>query len=829
MNNLTHTVAKKKLFAGNVESEAIVTKLMPTTRQRPHSQNNDDSRLDTNLSTLARVTQQTTQSINDVENIFEVLPDTELAMQILVSSIMSPNDMRTPELTWSATGAAVQPEVSAKIIDLLKDYFEKEWGLKEKLQSFLEDALFKTGSYPLMIVPENSLNNVINGTGSLSMESIKSYIDDNNVCSGIGLLGAGAASLKNKKTKQKGPTVKPGLESMFVGPGEISASSRSEIDENVFVTDNYSAVCMPKVAKRARSKLVNQAIGKALGTVSVENDTVSLDEVASMFYERKNTTQKSTLVLKSKDTAGKQPVGHPMDLKLPSDCIITVHAPSDPTDHVGYYVLLDMYGNPISNARDSGYYKELTELQAARNKDTSSNILSHVNDSLFGARSELSVDDIHELQDTYARAMEKDLLERLRNGVYGNDVEISNASEVYRIMFARKCAEMNTQVLYVPAELMVYVAFDYNRSGIGRSLLEKSKMLSSIRSILLFSNTMAAINNSINQRRLNIELGAEDYDPESTVDMIMGEYAKKESGGLPLASTNPMDIIDGIRRAATSVVVTGNPNWPDTKVDVENIEQRNVVVDNLLDESMRDRHLLSIGITPELVDSSTTIDFAVEAINRNLMYNKRIANYQMRAQVFLAEIVSKYSLNSGNLLAEIIRIIQAGVKPGESSVVQDGIDEGIVDEKEAERIGKMSITELIADFFEHLAIELPDPDNTKITNQIEQLENYDRALDKVLEAYFNDEVLTEDGAENARVQVTIFKGYFLRRYVIENNILPEVHEMFDLHSTDPQILASLEKHSKLSKSISDIVNKMTDRNKDESGDSAGDDDTNSRW
>lgn len=45
------------------------------------------------ITTLGKISGKTTNAINNAENTLELLPDVELGMQILVSAILSPNDM----------------------------------------------------------------------------------------------------------------------------------------------------------------------------------------------------------------------------------------------------------------------------------------------------------------------------------------------------------------------------------------------------------------------------------------------------------------------------------------------------------------------------------------------------------------------------------------------------------------------------------------------------------------------------------------------------------------------------------------------------------------
>lgn len=810
-SNITHETSKRKLFGNSVSASAVVKKLTygNTIGARPGDIGDTDS-ITTDMSALHRIAQNTSQSINDVENIFEVIPETELAMQILVSSIMSPNDMRAPELTWSSKQSKLHPSLVEKMVKVLKKYFEGDFGIKDRIQSMLEDALFYTGSYPMMIVPENVLDDLINGNEAVSTESLKSILNETFTCKPTGILGPGLT------TKKKGTSAPISSMEDFLGSSlRTNVATKSIVDPLVNVTDNYGSLRVPAVMAKIRNNNISNNLRNSVNTGSMEGMALTLNQVASTFYERKNIKAKHSITLGKGDSATKASTGHPMDIKVPSDSIITVHVPNNPKEHLGYYLLLDQFGNPISNARDSSYYNELTANNASIKKTAASGIMAHINESMYGSSDTVSADSINQMQVEYGKAMEKDLLERLRNGLYGKNVEIGNANEIYRIMLARSLANMNTQVLYVPAELMTYVAFDYNRMGIGRSLLEKSKMLSGIRSILLFSNTMAAVNNSINSKQINIGLSAEDMEPEATVEMILTEYHKAANAGLPLATTNPMDILDGIRKSATQVAVTGNPNWADTTVSVENLRKDNVVVDSTLEETLRDRHLMSMSITPELIDSSTTIDFAIEAINRNLLFNKRLAMYQAKTQDFVTDYVCKYSINSGTLMAELIEIIKKGEIDEDGQALTDSVAENLMDteDTQAKLEGKPdTYMDYLVDFFDSLRVELPQPDNTKVSNQLETLEAHGQAIDMVLPNYINEDILRESHPDASPETIkAIIKGYLLRNFMSENNILPEVSELFATDGTSTQAIDMLEKHEKTSGGISRVVDGIVKR------------------
>lgn len=842
--------AKVKYFRENPLASAVSTKLVSGRGGYGSRSAADLESIMPTLHTAQQITQGTTQSMNDIDNIFEVLPDTELAMQILVSSILSPNDMRRPELTWSVDGCELPAPLVGSLIEILRNYFEDDYKIKKELPKWLEHALFLTGSYPIAIIPESSLDDLINER-NVSTESIKAQLDANSVPKSLGLLGSQSTSSASKRSM--------GLESLLNSdPMPASYDSKCRVDENVFITDHFGTLKLPELARKITEKRVHSKITQRLNwslgvateslqrTIPEGAARMSLGDIERSFYSNRNVGLKQIAQVKSADQASRATIGHPMAMKLPSDSVIPVHVPSDPQKHIGYFVLLDEFGNPLSNAKQSSYYKEISAMRNAYSgKSANSNTLQHVKTLSAG----LGCPDgtsFYEMSQIYGKALERDLLERLKLGIYGDNVELAHVNEIYEVMVARSLSAKRTQLLYIPSALMLYVAFDYNKLGIGRSLLEKSKTLASIRAILLFSNTMAAIKNSTNQRKITIEIDPEDPEPDRTVEVLMTELAKVQSQAFPLATTHPMDIVNGIRNAATNIVVKGNPLMPEVSVDVEDRAGTRVMVDSDLDEQMKNRFLASLGLTPELVDSSTDIEFAAEIINRNLMFTKRLAIAQEETENFIKDFVSKYTDNSGKLKYDLIKAIQEylaekdkQVEPvlkedGEvfpETMLADAKEQGILRERVENFTAEYTVSEMIQHFLDCLQVTLPRPDDTKLDNQIELMNGYAQALDVVIPYYINQETLEQLLGDNGRdfvePVIQMVRGYFMRDFIAKNNILPELQNLIAKPNIEEEPINILESHIEHANGLAVVIKTLIEKLKAKNNPNDGEEDSDS--
>lgn len=828
--------AKIPYFSQNPVAAAVATKLTPGRSMRGRYKASDIESIIPSLSSAMSISQSTTQSMNDIDNIFEVLPDVELGMQILVSSILSPNDMRRPELSWSAPDTELPGPLVNALIEVVRDYFENDYKIKTELPKWLENALFTTGSYPIAIVPESSLDDLIN-RHSISKESLTEHLDPHAVCKSLGILGnPGRATAKHTL----------GLESLLrpnaVNPDAYKSSFAA--DKLVHVTDNFGALKMPQAA----AKLVDAAIearirvateSQALGRIVKDGDKLTLADVENTLYVNRPSHGANNVVeLKSGDTASRESIGHPLALKLPSDSVIPVHVPGDVEKHIGYFILLDAFGNPLSNAKQSSYYKEIASMKESLRAGASSSILQQTKLLQKGFNCPENA-GFTEMAEIYGKALERDLLDRLRNGIYGENVDIAHVNEIYQVMLARSLSNMRTQMLYVPSSLMLYVAFDYNKLGVGRSLLEKSKTLASIRAILLFANTMAAMKNSTNQRKVKIELDPDDPEPDRTVEILLTELAKVQSQQMLLGTTNPIDITTGIRNAATNIVISGNPLMPEVTMDVEDVAGQRVMVDNDFDESIKNRHLSSLWLTPELVDSATDIEFAAELKNRNLMFSKRTALAQEITESFVAEFVRKFSKASGKLKSDMIKVIRDYFEAKDGSTDETG---GMIDEAKTKEIARTrlkdlaksyTVSEMVDEFINAIKVSLPKPDDTKLTNQMQLLDGYTDALDKVIPHYINEDALEvlmgDDAQQYVKPVIEMVKGYFVRDFLAKNNILPELQKLISPGTIEEEPLDILGSHmdhaNSLAVVIANVLDKLKKKNADEPGLSADDGDS----
>ena len=771
---------------GRTLSDAVRSIAIPSVvgKPKPNAAINEASVMAANNVVLS-----TASNITDAENIMSTLPDLELAMQVRTTSILAPNDFISSDLYYSSNSDMLG-SVLAPMLDIVREYFDTQYKIKPLLPKMLEKAMFLEGSYPLMIVPESSINDAINSNLTPTLESLKEIYDTRGEFNSNGLLGAGLkakteAEVAADKNKKGRPRVTNSVESIFAsvgrsGLGEDSAYALSNEETYVKFTDNIDFLKLPYL----RSSLVRKKLAEKdqfKDTYSLENfsfeyespDGSNTPDADAAFkatvektYVSRHSKSKPTLQLKTQSELSLPTQGHPLAMHLPPEAVIVVHKSSDPSAHVGYFIVNDDQGSPIRMRSNQNYLNSAFS--------GTGGATDHITQALSGMRmNEYGMGGLtpermnaKEMSELYGRLLEEDMIKRLSNGVYGNNVSIANPTEVYRIMFARACAKMQTQLVFVPASMMVYIAFDYNEFGIGRSLLDKTRVKGSQRSMLEFADNMAAVNRSVSMKDVDITLDPHETNPQKAVETIVTNYMNATNNRYPLGVLDGGDIVNYLQRASVRVNITGNPRYPETKMDVNERASASTAPDGELADKKRREHYMGLGVSPTLIDSATDVDFAAQVYNQNILMVKRTIRDQEIMNDFITQIVRKYTVNSSILMGEL------------EDTISDELRNKIV--KDFNLKGTTTSRQLVLSFLNSLTVKLPEP-ATKLSEQIKNYEEFELALEKVLPAFISSELFTTEtmglvGDKVDNVQF-IVKSWFMRRWMMQNNMMPE---LFDL-------------------------------------------------
>jgi len=772
-------------FKGNPLAEAMASKLVQSALPNASSNDGKLGQVQPPMALVTGVTSRTASNVNDATNMRQVLPDMELASQVLVSSIISPNDMMSTELNFTSTADELA-ELLPVLLEIPKKYFKETYKIEDQLANILDLCLFKQGAYPLAILPEAAIDEIINSDKVISTESLTNVMSEDFKNDGQpkswGFLGASTVTW-DKGIPSHRTTSFESLTKSFDPTADVGTKMGCL---DVHVTDNLSVLKIPFV----QDKMVNQRLAArmnvrdmAMESVATSLNTKSPDgkktpemieqerrELRAKLYRPRNFKYTPIVAVKSLSQLDKETVGHPMIMTLPAESVIPVHVPGSPEEHIGYFIAVDRHGNPIKVNQSQDFFAEMNyNINVA--KEMSSQLLAQTRRAAEGKQMANDM-MLEETQRMFNEVAEAELTSRLINGIYGDNVKVSNAPMLYRVMLARMLQRQMTQLIYVPVSLMTYIAFDYNDFGVGKSLLEETKILGSIRAILLFSNTMAAIKNSVQHVNIGIEFDPNDPDPSRTLETAMHEYMKTRVTQFPIGSTNPLDITSFIQNAGIQIQTSGHPAMPETKFNVEERSTNHAKVDTELSEELKKRHLQSLGIAPETVDLSMNVDFATSVVSSNILLAKRAMLYQDKLCSFLEDFIRKYIINSSSLLERIVKTIDANREKVAS----------------LEKYKDLDTMRLAAFFIESIKVMLPRPDMSQIEMQSAAFDNFNKLLDATLPAFVSSDLfdtsLMGEVGNSLDKAIAATKAAFQRQWLQDNNVMPQLFKLVTADAAD---------------------------------------------
>lgn len=747
------------------------------------------------LSAIGSVVRRTLREASDLRNIFQVMPDLNLPRDILVSAVVAPGDLATTSLVMANGLPGVDTSLTSQLTDVLYNFHVGEQHLEKKIPGWVDDALVASGAHPILILPEASIDRMINGgVDSSSMESIAKYGGewDNGWFTPKGVLGLriptgdktdyiSLESSRNKVSSAK-----------MAEYHTIKADTKTKsLTLPFMVTDNLACLRMPAVQEQKRARLQRAAYGttslesrrntrraqraeqeaindKANGATGGKKTKQPADvsNIYSRFFQSPQAVKRSRLeVVPTLRQAGSNTVGHPLVYHLPVESVMPICVPGDETNHVGYIIILDNNGFPLSFSKRLNFYDDIRRGASggADNVGSSSQVagelLNMANETVNGGISNASDQIIDRLAQLHGEFIDHDIIARIRSGLNGSEVEISHTENVDRLLFARSMKNQQTTMLYVPAELMVYMAYDYNEYGVGKSILEDAKALAAMRANLLVASVMGATKNAIPGKDINIELDERDKDPVGTVTFLANEAISLAYHAFPTSVISVQGLAEQLQMSGFSVNVSGNPNYPNVKTTITPKESSYTPVDNELMQTLFTALIRVFSLTPEMIDGANNPDFATTIVRNSLLLLKRVMVLQGITNPMISDYVRIFTYNSGPLIEQLMEVIENNLKELPDEFKED--PEGYLEA-----------------FLNAFTVKLPAPETDNLSKQIEMYKLYSDVLDTVIPAYVAEEYFhgyTSDTVREAiPTVVASLKGMELRRWMRERGLFRDL-------------------------------------------------------
>lgn len=813
------------LIRSDPEGVAVMTKLTPDETRKPRYDRDKNLIIETPDTMSLRDGAEVIMSRKkEARNLMKMLPDLELIKQILVSAILAPKDLIHTELQIDFDTKILEPRLSSLLQQKIEKYLTSTYKIKSLLSKILEDTLFYTGSYPMVVIPENALDDLINHKSNYSMESIRSSIQRDFLPNGemrpLGLLGS-----PNKRTSLDLST-NTSFESFIrhrqtVDPKRDYDSKvyltldGQALDTGVRVTDNHAVLRRPKIEAMITEYSAESILYKGEGvnfangvsnesvirenriTLNTENlqrtdsgketrsaDTLTDKDLMDMLYQSRNPTQDVIRVIKTQTQLKRKSAAEPLIMHWPSEAVIPVYVPGDEEHHVGYFCLVDESGHPLTEKSYRTLSGDLVKqsMNQPFSRSLTDNVAKQMNGSCFDCRNPLHM---RRMIDTYTDVIEADLMARLRNGIYSSSARLASNQEVFRIMLARSLMGNYTQVLWIPKELMTYFAIEYDDDGVGVSLLHKSSVLGALRSALLFADVRQGLRNAAGQTVVDIKLDEDDIDPLKRIDQAYSAIMRTRQESVPWSVRSPADMSEYVGKYGYIFKYSGHPALPEMEINLTETSSNHVRPDSDLQDRLEKQHSLSFGVPHEMVDKFNEPEHATTVVNNNILMTKRVVQHQEKINPQLTDYCVKILRHSESFISEVTELLTSNF---EEIVLTDKLRDLIEKDPDTKQ-RVVGIT--IRDLLNSLVIELPKPETVTHQNQMTDLEEYEKSLDKKLEQYFNSDIFKQETfgelANNVELMRAAIKAYYMRKEMDRMGMGTDLNDLFNFNETSENI------------------------------------------
>jgi hypothetical protein len=317
-------------------NRSVLSKLVRDTNT-PGVNNTNRHYILTDPLSMNRISRNTAQNVVDSEAIMQVLPEMEHVIQIIVGTILNPKDMSNTDLNIAVDDNSFNSEITRVLLEVVTDYFKKDYKMGDRLEKVLEDIVARKGAYIQAVLPENALDLIINGERKISTEQFDTYLNRFEQGRPLGILGA--ADLPEDFAKRGLKAEQISIES-FTPEDQVKLQTVGFSDSELVVSDNFHLLKTRTVNNRRARMRVNDLIKRE--TVSNEERTdprvgLTPDQVEDL-YRRTTDSYQQTLIIEKPEFMERPSVGHPLVLDLDPAAVVPVFPPGRPYEPVGHFV-----------------------------------------------------------------------------------------------------------------------------------------------------------------------------------------------------------------------------------------------------------------------------------------------------------------------------------------------------------------------------------------------------------------------------------------------------------------------------------------------------------
>lgn len=620
-------------------------------------------------------------------------PEIDAAAKIMVSTIISPNDMQTQAVGVVLSETDLGEEIEQQISNYLTDYFAKDYELAPKLNKWLINALYNTGATPLLTLPRANL------------DILNKAIDADDYENGIDPMANALTETdlrKHRDINQTNITKQPQLfsgeqltaqwqqqyscEAVIPDLQSLQGYQREQLDELMDTVSLESVDVIQQQLHRFGDKIhfnSQELIGSTKQVVQGLASFIAGNQSHVFITTNPKLLQDGLSRIDSKSEKLKKEIernflfdkvspallidehtepdedANVSVLELPYQCVIPVVIPGTPDQHICYFVMVDKWGTPLmDNAWDhdpSSGPRKLSEqnMQAAFGFPVG---------DLFGSGG-MTDEQRFEATSTMFSLMFKSLLEhKLENyGLGGSRIEQNEAFT--NCIFRQLLKKKKVGLVCVPASMMTYIAFNYHEDGTGKSVLEDNRTLFALRTTLMVAGVMAGTENSIDNKTIEIAVDEKNANITQMLEQVRNAYTEKK---MLRFDNNPHTIQRDIIQKSLTIIPKGIRGLSDSlSVNTDHRQTGAIGPDDSLLEKLSNLAINALEVPASALNQTSENEYARSVATTNLFFNNNIKSKQKQTIKLMDSFLQRYVRYSKPLLKGIERILRSSLETEE--------------------------------------------------------------------------------------------------------------------------------------------------------------------
>ena len=662
------------------------------------------------------------ERIGDASEMATMVPELRKARMVLISSIMSPSDMHGTNLIINVNAPELKDsDIEQKIASLISGYVNDELRLGSSISNWIGDALFKTGSSPVMVVPK-SLVELLYSDTDVSEEQLHAMVTQLSKSKSDRLKLVDAASIdvtnfagktsgliaSNEALFPVGANKKPKLPSKTI-VNNYAKSVKDKMKDHLVVTADFTMMLKPEKTKKTSD--------------GIENSIVNV---------LTKTNSGNILSLSSKNLDSDE--NEPYIVKLPATSCIPIIIPGVESEHLGYFVALDEHGSPL-NISDNR--NEQCLFDSEENFLTTMSIIKE-------SKHKSNSDSSRKLADAMFELSIKTVLDKAVNNMGLAGADLPEKNKLFSAIFARIMQDKKVNVVFVPRSMLSYYAFDYRSDGTGKPLIEDIAFIVAMRTSFLISRVLATINNAVDQKKITFSMEDQlSSNVEQIMEAMNEAYMEKY---MYRFDHNPMAATRNLVSRSVTIQPTDMAGVHNLNIDSSTEQRQASVPDDALEERLTKMILLNTDVPPSVLDEVGENEFSRSVAASHILFSNAIRDYQTKVSDITNILVRALLRYSKSLRTEINKLI-SDVKSSKDD------NDNQVDDFLEYVIGRVSVS-------------LPPPNVAPDKSKFEEMDTITSAIENVFEKMFSEDLVAIDDSE-IKSALTAMKAYSIREAVKE--------------------------------------------------------------